>query len=41
MYRLVYTKLVSYTKLVWCSMMNTYLCKHVLDDVHAVVNELL
>jgi hypothetical protein len=41
MYQLVYRKLVSCTKLVWCSMMNTCLCEHVFDDVHYIFNQFL
>jgi hypothetical protein len=33
MYQLVYRKVVLCMKLVWCLMMNTYLCEHVFDDV--------
>jgi hypothetical protein len=33
MYQLVYRKVVLCMKHVWCSMMNTCLCKHVFDDV--------
>jgi hypothetical protein len=34
MHQLVYRKLISCTKLVWCSTMNACLCEHVFDDVH-------
>jgi hypothetical protein len=37
----VYRKIMSCTKLVWCLMMNTCLCKHVFDDVHDVFNQFL
>jgi hypothetical protein len=33
MYQLVYSKVVLCTKYIWCSMMNTCLYEHVLDDV--------
>jgi hypothetical protein len=33
MYQLVYRKVVSCMKLVWCSMMNTCRCENAFDDV--------
>jgi hypothetical protein len=33
MFQLLYRKVVLCSKLVWCMMMNTYLCEHVFDDV--------
>jgi hypothetical protein len=41
MYQLVYRKLASCMKLVWCSMINTCLCKYVFDNVHDVFNQFL
>jgi hypothetical protein len=32
-------QLVLCTKLVWCLMINTYLCEHVFDDIHDVFNQ--
>jgi hypothetical protein len=38
MYQLIYKKLVSCTKFVWCSMMNICLCEYVFDDVYDIFN---